>query len=365
MEASNQSEIHYNIQGLDVAHKITSLAAQQIMQLRPELILGESNLFKYDVVNQNIELSQPFQNLLRLLVELHELDHRVLSVKTLQELNGILQQPQGFHGGLLRKDGTERWHLVDNSVKGKHRRTLELFFQQLGFYFPKNIDFPMTVDHCIIFGGRLERMEKRIFETLNYLENNLSVTGHIFLLGSNRNLIVEEKNLLKKKIEKHETSRRSYWTEIFNDPKRSTEGNAFEFLWECIVPQETQNLLKEKLITINSTKIGNSYQDHYGIRVTTERTVEDWISFYKTELPQSIFSIAEQPYSRLADQLQFTVLSNGKKAKREEIIKRIQNTTFYFACPAPNSYPLVSVVLDEIARNVYRVTESLKYLEQL
>ena len=89
------------------------------------------------------------------------------------------------------------------------------------------------------------------------------------------------------------------------------------------------------------------------------------MSFYNTKEPQAIFAITEQPYIPLTDQLKFTVLSKGKKANIEELVERIKNTTFYFASPTPSSSPLISVVLDEISRNVYRTVDTLKYLESL
>ncbi len=265
----------------------------------------------------------------------------------------------------MRKEGTERWHLDDNSTKQKYRQTFDVLLQQLGFVLPKSIDCEMIVDHCIIFGARAERMETRIIETLGYLKKKLKVTGHIFLLGSNRKLIQSEIEHLKPKLEKLEESQRIYWSEVFNDPEQSTEANAFVFLWKCIVPQEMQTFLEDKLVGIKSTRIGNSYNGQKGHRVTTEVTIEDWMSFYKADEPQVIFAIAEQPYIRLADQLRLTVLSKGKKANTDELIERIKNTIFYFASPNPSSSPLISVILDEIGRNVYRTADTLKYLESL
>ena len=60
---------------------------------------------------------------------------------------------------------------------------------------------------------------------------------------------------------------------MFNDPEQSTEANAFVFLWKCIVPQEMQTFLEDKLVGIKSTRIGNSYNGQKGHRVTTEVTI--------------------------------------------------------------------------------------------
>ncbi|WP_075883648.1 hypothetical protein [Candidatus Protochlamydia sp. W-9] len=361
---SVSSEIHYHVREQSLKHKLSS-TTEKIIQLNPRLLLGESNLFNYDPTNHALVLAPQFQSLLTLLIQLDELDCKALTANTLYDLNSILQQVQGNRGGLLRKEGTERWHLEDNPTKQKCSQTFNVLLQQLGFVFPKSLDSEMTVDHCIVFGARTERMETRIIETLVYLQNNLKVTGHIFLLGSNRKLIQAEIEHLKSKLEKLEESQRNYWSEVFNDPEQTTEANAFVFLWKCIVPQQMQTLLEDKIVGIKSTRIGNSYIEQFGHRATTEITIEDWMTFYKAEEPQAIFALAEQPYIRLADQLKFTVLSKGKKANTDELIKRIKNTTFYFAFPNSSFSPLISVMLDEIGRNVYRISDTLKYLESL
>lgn len=291
--------------------------------------------------------------MLQLLVELDELDPKALSTNSLYDLNSILQQPQGVRGGLLRKEGTERWHLKDTPAKQKYRPVFNELLKQLGFVLPHSIAFKMTVDHCVIFGARTERMEARIISALDYLKTNLQVTGHIFLLGSARKLVPAEREHLKLKLSNLEESQRLYWEEVFNDPEQSTEANAFTFLWKCTAPKETQLFFEDKLVSIQSTRVGNSYHDKQGHRVTTEATVEDWMTYYKPGEPQAIFAIAEQPYLRLADQLRQTVVSKGKKATVHELLTRSKNTTFYFAAPNPTSDPPISVILDEIARIVY------------
>lgn len=336
-----------------------------MIQLNPKLLFGESNLFSYDFKQRAIVLSPSFRDLLNLLVRLGELDCKALTVASLYDLNVVLQQPQGVCGGLLRKEGTERWHLEDNPAKQKYRQTFEALFLQLGFVLPTSIDCEMTVDHCIIFGALTERMETRIIDALGYLKKNLKVKGHIFLLGSNRPLIQSEIEHLKSKVAGLDASQSLYWNELFNDHEQFTEANAFLFLWKCIVPQEMQILLEDKVIGIKSTRIGKSYNGAQGHRVTNEVTVEDWMAFYKADEPQSIFAVAEKPYIRLADQLRLSVLSKGKKASKDELKKRISNTIFYFASPASRSSPLISVILDEIGRNLYLTAESLKYLESI
>src|ERR1700738_2799477 len=148
-----QSEIHWQIQERAFRHKLSSIT-KEIIQLNPRLLLGESNLFDYDPINHYLILTPPFQTLLTLLVQLGELDDKALTANSLYELNSILQQPQWIQGGLLRKEGTERWQLEDNPIKQKYRQILDILLQRLGFVFPKILDGEMTVNHCIIFGAR-------------------------------------------------------------------------------------------------------------------------------------------------------------------------------------------------------------------
>jgi hypothetical protein len=360
-----QREMPYYVQEQSLKHVI-SPTIEKIMQLNPELLLGSSSLFNYDPASHTIRLSSSFQNLLKLLVSFNEVDAKALTASSLYDLNSILQQAQGVRGGFMRKEGTERYHLADNSLLQSNRPTLDALFQQLGFVLPQSIEYEMTVDHCILFGGLVERMENRIIEALRYLNKNLKVTGHIFLLGSNRLLTQSEiDDYLKPKLEKLDESQRIYWDEVFKDSKQATEANAFVFLWKCLVPQDMQILFADKLIGIKSTRIGSSYREQEGHRVTTEVTIEDWMPFYKADEPQTIFAIAEQPFIRLADQLRSGLLSNAKKATRNELIERINQTVFYFVFPSPRSNPLISVRLDEIGRHVYRIVDTLKYLESL
>ncbi len=341
-----------------------SPSVEKIVQLDPKILLGQSALLKYHSESHSITLSSSFQNLLELLVQVGELDSKALTARSLDELNTVLQQDQG-QGGLIRKAGTERWEMKDNANNQQNRQTLEELLQQLGFVLPQSLDEEMTVDHCIIFGAHTERMEARIKETLASLNKNLHVSGHIFLLGSNRKLVQEEINHIKSKVISLDDSQMAYWTHLFNNPDHATEANAFEFLWKCLAPSELHSLFEKKVIPIKSTRIGNSYKGEEGHRVTTEITIDDWMTFYQADQPQAIFALAEQPYIRLTDQLRVSVVSKVKKATTDELIARIKNTIFYFGTPTPSKAPLISVVFDEVARHVYRIRDTLHYLESL
>jgi|GEM_PF-1513094 len=358
------SEIHYSIPEQVLIHQLPPTVAK-IVQLNPKVVLGGSRLFDYDAAQGTIHLSPSFADLLKLLVEIGELDGKALTTKTLYDLNAVLQQPQGPQGGLMRKEGTERWELKDNSTKQQYSHTLQALFQKLGFVTPKILDQEMVVDHCIIFGARAKRMEQRISETLAYLNKNLKVTGHIFLLGANRKLTPPEFEYLKLHLDQLDGEQKTYWTEVFNDPAQATEANAFVFIWKRIVPPEMQHLFEGRIVGIKSTRIGPSYSNDQGHRVTTETSAEDWTTFYRTDKPQTVFAIAEQPYMRMADQLRWTVLSKGKKAPADELMTRINNTIFHFASPVIGSNPLISITLDEIGRSVFLTVDALKYLGSL
>ena len=201
--------IYHHIQEKQSLKQHLSETTEKIMRLSPKLILGESNLFNYDKVSQSLTLSPSFQSLLKLLIQLEELDPEALKAESLYQLNTILQQSQGIKGGFLRKEGTERWDLEDNVLKQNYYQTFNSLFQELGFVSPKSIDFEVKADHNPNFGARVERMEKRIREIVLYLEKNLEIKGNLFLSGSNRKLIQEEKDYLKSKLENLEKSQKN------------------------------------------------------------------------------------------------------------------------------------------------------------
>lgn len=373
-----QTEVHYQVPERSVQDQLAATTAkvpeqslkyplsptiEKILQLSPSLVLGEANLFVYDSKKQAIVLSPTFQELLKLLVELKELDGRALTTTSLTELNAILQQPQG-RGGLMRPPGTEVWDLSDNPTKEQNCQAIDALLQTLGFIFSKSIDSEITVDHCIIFGATIQRMEMRIRQTLDYLQEKLTVKGHIFLLGGIRPLNEDEIKYFHSMLENLGEDRKKHWREKLEMPGECIEANAFVLLWECIAPPK----MIEKYIGINSTAIGSSYNGGEGHRPTTEVTVNDWLQYYNVNEPQAIFALAEQPYIRLLDQFRFTVLSDNKKAtKIKDLVKRIEATTFFFvAPPVPSSSSKISVKLDEVARYVYRVLEALeKYFKEL
>lgn len=358
-----KSEIHCNIQNF--VHTV-SASTDKVMKLNPKLILGSSFLFDYNHDNKVITLSDAFKDLLKLLVALKELDPKILEASNLFELNEILQKPQGPGGGMLRKEGTERWHMNDATVLVENYAILENLFEKLGFSNPREITSPLTVRHCILFGARAERMEKRINETVRYLNANLSVTDHLFLLGSKRKLIPEELKFLQEKLNKLEDpSEKIFWTETFENPAESHEANAYMFLWKYLVPKNLQIQYNGKLVGIHATRIGSSYNVDQGHRPTTEITSEDWTTYYVESQFQTIFALVEQPYVRLSDQLRMTVLTDKEKAPWNALIERINRTVFYFVMPATSTRCLKCVVFDEIGRHVYRTVKTLKYLDTL
>lgn len=360
------SEVHYTVAQQHYSqsrllHPLNSVA-EKVIQLNPQLILGGYNLYNYDSTNHSLVLTPAFHELLVFLVKQNELDKKALHAGSLNELNDILQQPQGA-GGVMRKNGVERWDLDDTPKNQQNRDTFATLFQQLGFTDPRTIEDDMTVDHCIVFGSGAQRMEARIKETLVYLQKNLQVTGHVFLLSANRELTASEIDYLHTKTEALEELERGFWNTVFEDPELSTEANAFVFLWKCTVPHDLQASLN--MVGIDSSRIGNSFNQKHGYRATTEVTIEDWMEYYKPEEPQCIFALAENPYIRMADQLRLTVLTNAQKADVDQLIERVRNTTLYVASPNIGSTPLISILLDEIGRNVYRTVKTLEYLDGL
>lgn len=340
-----------------------SPVAAKMTHLCPELVLGSHHLFQWDPANELILLSPPFRSLLKLLAELGTLEST--KIDSLNDLNALLQKPQG-EGGLLRKPTSERWNISDHPLWLQKRADLHSLLNQLGFVHPQSVSFPLSIKHCIIFGARVERIEARMQETIRLLLKGDLKAENIFLLGSKRKLIPEERLLLENKIKVLvNEEQKAYWHTVFAEEEQATEANACVFLWECLSPPHLQKELVGKVIPIQSTQIGFSYRENEGHRTTCEVTAADWLSYYADDERQTIFAFAEQPFLRLGDQLRSSVLTNAKQASVDLMNHRIANTIFYFANPQPREEPLVGVVLDEIARNVYRTVDLLRYLEKL
>lgn len=354
---------HYDVQECDVQQfafkQELSATATKIIQTRPEVILGNYNLFNYSFSANCLSLDPRFQNLLRFLVDIGELNSSIFSAKSLDDINTIFQRTQG-EGGLLRKEGFERWDLKDNEATSKNAETLKTCLESLGFMKTISLQKRIAVNHCIIFGATAMRLETRIPEVISYLRNGiLKVTDHIFLLGSTRKLIAQEKTCLKDKVSQMPSDRQSYWQKILEKSEDLSEADACSFLWEYFthltpLPEQVD------VVVTKSTRIGSSYSEGKGHRPTTTTTVEDWQEYYKIDEESSIFAFAEQPYMRLCDQFRQTTVTNAGKAEPDETLNRIRNTTFHFTTKLPEQEPLMSLYLDEIARNVYRVKNSVE-----
>lgn len=343
-----------------------SKTTAQILALKSNFILGHNHLFDYNALSQTLSLSPAFQTLLKHLVHVGKLDPKVLEAKNLSELNATCQKPQGKMGGLLRPPGVERWDLVDYPYAPSDKKLIHDCFYDLGFVEGFSLTKTIQVNHCIVFGTMASKLdlEARILETLSYLQSQLTVTGSIYLLGSYRSLTEVELEYLQSKIKTLSGNKRSYWSQIFSTPDSAKEANSCLFLWEYL--SSLKNLSQQiPVITLKSTRIGVSYCDTQGYRATTETTAEDWIPFYQEGQTQSIFAVIEQPYLRLCDQLQDTILSKRKQATFKELIERIQATTFHFAIVPAQEPPLIRIVLDEIARHIYRTKIMLDYTQDL
>lgn len=357
------TEIQYVVQENRLEHPLSPVA-EELITLSPELLLGRLNLFEYNKTKHALVITSAFQELLKFLVQIHELHPRILKTSSLFELNELLQQPQDFEGGLLRKAGKERWELKDSPITKKFQERLTTFFQKNGLFTPKSVKLPTSVDSCILFGSYYERMERRVRETLLYLENGLQVNGSIFLLGSIRPLTIDELETIKTKITSLSEPQKTTWKTLFNDPVNQTEAKAFLFIWQTLASPEIQKNMNDKLVSIQSSKNLSSSKQPTA-RPTTRSTVEDWLDHYQPERPQSIFALVEPPFTRLLDQFQSTVLTNGLKASRQTLLERINNTHFFYAVPETNEHILIRISFDEIARNVHRTVETLHYLESL
>jgi hypothetical protein len=154
--------------------------------------------------------------------------------------------------------------------------------------------------------------------------------------------------------------KKNEWMQRFQDPTQAIESNALEFLWETLLPEPLKTELQDKTVLISTTKLLNTET-----RPGAHSTTQDWLAYYKEGEKQGIFAFVEQPYQRLNHQLMISVLTNGKKANRTQLIERLKHTTFHLATKAAVAEPLVSIYLDEIARTVNIIAQSLDYLENI
>jgi hypothetical protein len=341
------------------------LGIQKIVNLFPEMIIGSTGLFTYDTSQALVQASPSFCELLQFLATNKVLDPEILNVDSLTGLNQILQQPQGHEGGFLRKKTSERWHLNDDLFKESDRQTLDLLLEDLGFTSMKEVGAIENVSTCVVFGARVERTSFRIQQTIREINKGLKIEGNIYLLGSNRKLVEEELLYINDVLEQLDGDKKSYWSELFANDSFATEANAFIFLWSTQVPEDAQAIYSDKVVAINSTRIGSSYEKNQGCRVTTEVTIDDMMQHLSNEEKQSIFAVSELPYVRLCDQLRFKVLTNNKASLLYELTEKITDTTFYFVHPEASETPLNSVILDEIARNVFHIVNTIGYIETL
>lgn len=354
-------QVCFNIEELSLKQKLTSSTAE-CLELNPQFVLGSSSLFNYDPQTKTLSLSPYFYELLRLLVSINELDPAALKAKSLEELNAILQKPQGLYGGFLRKEGSERWHLEDSSLKKEHKKDFDLLFEKLGFVKEKPYTENLKAHHVLIFGATALRMDIRIQDMIARLKSHLDIENHLFFFGSNRKLTSFEHEFLQDKIK---STNDPYWTGLFSESDKAVESDAIAFLWDFHLDKNLQEAFKDKCIQVRSSRIGPSYNHTEGHRPTTEVTIEDWLALCENTPPKVIFSSIEQPYIRMLDQYYTLMISQKKTASLKEIKERLANVTFDYAVFSPPNPPLTSVVLDEIARHVYCINGTINYLDNL
>jgi hypothetical protein len=348
----------YPIEIVQYVDKTQSIFSQSLSPTTTELvlqypsILGKLNLFEMKN-NGKLSLSPSFQQLIYSLVLAGELDPQILNVQSLPELNTILQKEQGAAGGMLRNKQKERWELSDSHILLNLKPLLLSYFYAIGFFQNSTVESSIEVDHIIVYGARCERMEKRILETLGYLENFV-LKGDICLIGSTRLLVEEEKVFLNTKLDNLSEEDKIVWSNKLNDEPFET--TAQQFLWYVLA----QSKYADSLVVIASSKIFPSEN-----RPNAQSTTEAWVSTGNFQTPQNIFAFVEQPYQRLNQQLFLAVITNAGTADINLITERLENTTFYFVTKPTGKEPLISIYLDEIARNVNLLTQYLEYLEYL
>ncbi len=337
-------------------HKIRGTALE-IAQIKPSLVIGSGNFFQFDLKTNRLISSYPLFLLLRELVTLGELDFRALKAQTLHELDDILQKSQSASGGLMRKKGTERWHMRDLPKIDSKRAFFDQTFKELGFLPQELKSNFVSVDHCIVFGARAECMQMRIDQTLKAFEEGVKVIDRIFLLSSNRPLLEDEIAYVMLKRQKLEANYRKLKGKKLAKPETFTEASAMKFLWDIATFSKPSLQKRANLICSSAIRCGAT-------RITTAETLNDWLQKSRGDRSRSFFCFVEQPFFRLADQLHWSILINQVVSKKD-LIKRVQS--FNFHCKTGAISPKFSscVVLDEIARNVHQVIERLDFCQKL
>ena len=349
----------------ELNHQLPSFY-QEIAEQDATIATGSSKLFEYDAQTNIVTLSADFKQLIHTLIEIKELDPRAKTAKNLKELNDIFQQPQGVEGGLLRKPGSERWHIFDSASLIQNKEVLNTLFRSLGFLDKKELHAEVEVDLAVVFGAKLPRMKSRIIHTIDHLSSRVNVSGNVFLLGTARKLTGDEKKEITALLEEiDDLAKKSLWKKTFEEEALCTEANAMKCLWEILAPSTLKKEYQGRVLTTNSTKIGASYFDTQGNRPTTESTIEDFLNHFDSVSPQKVFAFIENPYARLADQLRWTTLSNKRGASKEEFLQRQKNTTFYFSYGAAKDNLRLCLILDEIARTLYSIISMEKYINSL
>jgi hypothetical protein len=128
----------------------------------------------------------------------------------------------------IRKSGTERWDLVDTDQAIKLRQPALELLNKMGFI-EAVPHFKVQVDHFLLFGATLARMEKRFGDFLDqYNQGNLSCKN-IVLLGGIR-------KLLEKEITAIHTELGAGYDEFLKilgkQSTELTEADALRFIWQ-------------------------------------------------------------------------------------------------------------------------------------
>ena len=221
--------------------------------------------------------------------------------------------------GWLRKPGTERWHIEDDSSDVK-QRVLPVF-TELGLrdtIMPKQHYY----DYSVIFGARLDGVSGRIDFLIDLWNQGIRFNQIVFLSGY-RELHESELKTLKEKYGR---------TDI------KTEPEMMEFLYHTIDHADLRRvpfvLVKAPARTLSNGSIA---------RATTACTVNSWMEL--NPQPGTCMLISSQPHCVYQQVVAKTLLP--KVFDLETVGKATQDTR-------------IGVYLDTLARTFYQYAQSLK-----
>ena len=198
----------------------------------------------------------------------------------------------------MRKEGSERWELVDSDKILSDRERFLALFDKLGFLYEKSPKFK-KYDYVLFLGSLQKRVENRL-DYLTSLWNKGIRFNQIILLGGERPLIKDQESLTSTLQE------------------GATELDMMQAVFKSRRLKWPLELAEIELISVNTPKMA-------GKRPNTGDTINAWLA--KRPHSGSVLAISNQPYVNYQNNVirsllpsDFTLDTTGSSANQEEKI---------------------------------------------